>query len=195
MVFGRFVYFLTHPSEYIGLWTLDATVLFSVLTLLVVLKQLFVAQRQMDIMVRQDETNRKLLSRRVKLVMYVASSPPGRGDVLCRNDGNKTAQNFYWHLSVPADVRGIDVRDGLGVEMLNSYGVDSHENVPYRHYTGFVSKPLYPTRDTPVAWINTGNSNLPLWWSTVSEDGSDPTPDGKMQRMEGKANLNPMTGK
>ena len=64
MVFGRFVYFLTHPSEYIGLWTLDATVLFSVLTLLVVLKQLFVAQRQMDIMVRQDETNRELLSQK-----------------------------------------------------------------------------------------------------------------------------------
>jgi hypothetical protein len=95
MTLGRLFYFLGHPSEYVGLWTLEVTVLFSVLTLLVVLKQLFVAQRQMDIMVRQDETNRELLGRRVKLVMYAKPFPPGRVVVFCRNDGNKTAQNFY----------------------------------------------------------------------------------------------------
>src|SRR5580698_6496698 len=99
MILGRLLYFLFHPSEYVGLWTLDATVLFSVLTLLVVLKQLFVAQRQMDIMVRQDETNRELLSRRVKLRVFTEPTPPAVLKVLCRNDGNKTAQSFYWHLS------------------------------------------------------------------------------------------------
>jgi hypothetical protein len=39
---SRFLYFLSHPSEFVGLWTLDltvATVLFSFVTLLVVLKQ------------------------------------------------------------------------------------------------------------------------------------------------------------
>jgi|SRR5579863_9318598 len=198
----RLIYFFTHPSEYVGLWTLDltlVTVLFSVVTLLVVLKQLALMteqsrlmrhqdtlmQRQTDVLVRQDETNRELLARRVKLVIYVEPSPPGQVVVLCRNDGNKTAQNFYWHLSVPVTVSGTAVCGPSPTsELLYNTRMDSHDGEPYRHYNGLISDPLYPTRVTPVARINTGDMKLPLWWATVSEDGADPTPDGKMQRME-----------
>ena len=73
-------------------------------------------------------------------------------------------------------------RNGLGNEML--YPIRrSPTKGEYRHYNGLIHDPLYPTRVTPIAWINTTDMKLPLWWSTVSEDGSDPTPDGKMQRM------------
>ncbi len=51
MIFGRLNYFLGHPPEYIGLWTLDlalATVLFSFVTLGVVLKQLSLMKRPLS---------------------------------------------------------------------------------------------------------------------------------------------------
>ena len=199
MILGRLLYFLTHPSEYIGLWTLEVTAFFSLVTLGVVLKQLAVMkrqttlmqhqdtlmQRQTEVLVRQDETNLEVLSRRVKLRMYIEPSPPRQVVVLCRNDGNKTAQNFYWHLLVPLTVSGDGVREPSPMsELLYNTSTDSHEGETYRHYNGLISDPLYPTRVTPVARISTTDMDLPLWWSTVSEDGTDPTPDGKMQRME-----------
>jgi hypothetical protein len=184
MVFGRLLYFLLHPSEYIGLWTLDATVVFSVLTLLVVLKQLFVAQRQMDIMVRQDETNREVLAGRIKLVMYLEIESASQVVVLCRNDGKRTARDFYWHLAVPTTVPGHAVWNGLGNAQLSSTSGGLHDDQSHRHYSQLVTEPLYPTRATPVARISTHYEQLSLWWSTVSEDGSDPMPDGKMQRMK-----------
>jgi hypothetical protein len=190
MILGRFLYFLGHPSEYIGLWTLDlsvATFLLAVATLWVVLRQLdlmkhqdTLMQRQTEILVRQDE----LLSRRAKLRMYIDYSQPGRVVIVCRNDGNKTAQNFYWHLSVPVTVAGNEVWDGLGNQPQISVSVISHEGIEYRHYTGLLRDPLYPTRDTPVVLIVTKDPAISLWWSTISEDGADPIPDGKMQRME-----------
>jgi hypothetical protein len=183
-----------------GLWTWDltfVTIVFSVLTLGIVLKQLSLMkeqsrlmrhqdnlmQRQTDILVRQDE----LLSRRAKLFVYVEPSLPGQVVVLCRNDGNKTAQHFYWHLSIPATVAANSVWDATGNEMLISTGIDSHQGEQYRHYNGLIHDPLYPTRLTPLARIDTNDMSLPLWWFTVSEDGADPTPDGKMQRMERQA--------
>jgi hypothetical protein len=199
MIFARFVYFLSHPSDYIGVWTLDltfATVLFSVVTLGVVLRQLSLMaeqtrlmihqdnlmQRQTDVVVRQDETNRELMSRRVRLRMYM-EGPSAQVAVFCRNDGNKTAQNFYWHLAVPATVAPLHVRDGLGNEVLTFTRGEFHEDVQCRHYSGLVPEPLYPTRVNPVARITATDPELGLWWSTISEDGADPTPDGKMQRM------------
>jgi hypothetical protein len=190
----RLIYFFTHPSEYSGLWTLDlsvATFLLAVGTLWVVLRQLTLMkhqddlmQRQTDIVVRQDVTNREILSRRSKLMMYVEPAGPSQVVILCRNDGNKTAQNFYWHLSVPSTVSGNPVWNASGNEMLPNTGTDVHEGESYRHYNGLIPDPLYPTRVTPVARIMTTDRKLALWWSTVSEDGSHPTSDGKMQRME-----------
>jgi hypothetical protein len=194
MALGRFLYFLGHPSEYIELWTFDVTVFFSLVTLLVILRQLSLMtgqsrlmrhqddlmQRQTEILVRQDE----LLSRRARLRMYKDHSRPEQIVICCRNDGNKTAQNFYWHLSIPLTVGGGDVWDGLGNQVQRSVSVVSHEGVEYRHYTGLFHDPLYPTRDTPVVLIVTKDPNISLWWSTISEDGADPTPDSKMQRME-----------
>ena len=181
---GRLVYFLGHPSDYIGLWLLDSTVLLLALTLLVVLRQLFVTQRQMEILLRQDALNREVLSRRVRLLMYAKPEPPGQLVVFCRNDGNKTAQNFYWHLFIPITVSRYGVWNAAGKEILSTTGIESQDGALYRHYNGFVPDPLYPTRMTPVARIATHDMRLPLWWSTISEDGADPTSDGEMQRME-----------
>jgi hypothetical protein len=208
MIFGRLAYFLTNPSEYIGLWTLDLTVVtlvFSAATLVVVLVQLrlmtqqmglmtrqttlmnhqdILMQRQTDIVVRQDETNREVLSRRARLLMYVAPSPPNQVIVCCRNDGNKTAQNFYWHCLVPVTVDGNAVWDSTGNQMLFNTSTRSQNGELYRHYNGFVTNPLYPTRIAQIARINATDQNIGLWWTTVSEDGADPSSDGKMQRME-----------
>src|ERR1700677_1504234 len=121
MILDRFLFFLFHPSQDIVLWTLDLTLVtvgFSFVTLLVVLKQLSLMaeqsrlmrhqdalmQQQTEGVIRQDETNREVLSRRAKLRMYTEHPPTATFHVVCRNDGNKTAQNFYWHLAVPADV-------------------------------------------------------------------------------------------
>jgi hypothetical protein len=182
--FGRLAYFLGHPSEYIGLWLLDSTVSLLTLTLVVALRQLFVTQRQMQILIRQDELNRDVLSRRVRLLMCAKPEPPGQLVVYCRNDGNKTAQNFYWHLSVPLTISRYGVWNSSGKENLSTSDMQSHDGQVYRHYTGFWSDPMYPTRMTPVARIATHEMNLPLWWSAVSEDGADPMPDGEMQRMD-----------
>jgi len=124
--FGRLAYFLGHPSDYIGLWLLDSTVLLLALTLIVALRQLFVTQRQMEILIRQDELNREVLSRRVRLLMYAKPEPPNQLVVFCRNDGNKTAQNFYWHLSVPIAVSRYGVWNSSGKAMLPSSGMESH---------------------------------------------------------------------
>jgi len=64
------------------------------LTLLVVLRQLFVTQRHTEILVRQDELNQEVLSRKIRLLMYAKPEPLGQLVVFCRNDGNKTVQNF-----------------------------------------------------------------------------------------------------
>jgi hypothetical protein len=181
---GRLVYFLGHPSDYIGLWLLDSTVSLLALTLLVVLRQLVLTKRQIEILVRQDELNREVLSRRVRLLMYVKRDPPGQLVVFCRNDGNKTAQNFYWHLSIPITVSRYGVWNAAGKEILSTTGMESQDGALHRHYTGFVPDPLYPTRMTPVARIATHDMRLPLRWSTISEDGADPNSDGEMQRME-----------
>jgi hypothetical protein len=201
MMLGRFLYFLLHPSEYLGLLTLDLTLVtvgFSFVTLLVVLKQLLLMteqsrlmrhqdtlmQRQTDVVVRQDETNRELLARRAKLYMYPDGPVSARLIVGCRNDGNKTAQNFYWHLSVP-DNAGCQVWDPTGSFGIPSSGHVLCDDVQCVHFSGLVRDPLYPTRKTPVAIVQTTNpKNLRLWWSTISEDGPDPMPDGEMQRME-----------
>ncbi len=180
---GRLLYFLGHPSEYIGLWLLDSTALLLALTLIVALRQLFVTQRQMQILVRQDELNREVLSRRVRLRMYAKPEPPGQVIVFCRNDGNKTAQNFYWHLAVPITVSRYGVWNSSGKEMLSSAAMETLAGELYRFYTGFVADALYPTRMAPVARIATHDMHLALWWSTVSEDGADPMPDGEMQPM------------
>jgi hypothetical protein len=179
----RLLYFLGHPSDYIGLWLLDSTVLLLALTLIVALRQLFVTQRQMEILIRQDELNRDVLSRRVRLLMYAKPEPPNQLVVFCRNDGNKTAQNFYWHIAVPITVSRYGVWNSSGKEMLPGSGMESHNGEVYRGYSGFYSDPLYPTRMTPVARIATHEMNLPLWWSAVSEDGADPMPNGEMQRI------------
>lgn len=178
---GRLVYFLSHPSEYIGLWLLDSTVVLLAVALIVVLRQLFVTRRQMEMLLRQDELNRE---RRVRLLMYVKFDPPGHLVVFCRNDGNKTAQNIFWHLAVPIVVSRYGVSDAARKEILSTTGMESHDGALYRHYTGFVPDPLYPTRITPVARIATHDLKLPLWWSAISEDGADPIADGEMQRIE-----------
>ncbi len=177
---GRLVYFLTHPSEYIGLLLLDSTVLLLAVTLIVVLRKLFVTRRQMEMLLRQDELNRE---RRVRLLMYVKSDSPGELVVFCRNDGNKTAQNFFWHLAIPITVSRYGVWNAAGKKILSTTGMESHDGALYRHYTGFVPDPLYPTRITPVARITTHDMKLPLRWSTISEDGADPTADGEMRRI------------
>lgn len=195
------LYFLFHPSEYLGLWTLDLTVVtlvFSAATLIVVLVQLrlmkqqtglmnhqdTLMQRQTDILIRQDETNREILSRRIKLVMYMEMESTQQVVVLCRNDGRRTARDFYWHLAVPNTVPGEAVWNGLGNVQLGPTGGGLYDNQRYRHYGQLVKEPLYPTRTTPVARISGYYEQLSLWWSTISEDGCDPTPDGKMGRME-----------
>lgn len=181
---GRLIYFLGNPSDYIGLWLLDVTVLFSGLTLLVVLRQLFITQRQMEILLRQDELQRALLYRRAKLVMYAQPVPPSQVVVLCRNDGNKAAQHFSWHLSIPITVGSSAVWNSSGKEMLSTIGMESHQGELCRRYKGLITEPLYPSAVIPIARIATHDMKLPLWWSTISEDGADPAPDGKMQRMQ-----------
>lgn len=193
MAAGRFLYFLSHPSEYLGLWTLDltaVTVMFGLVTLLVVLRQLSLMthqdtlmQRQTDILVRQDETNREVLARRIRLVMYREVASASQVIVLCRNEGNKSTRDFYWHLAVPTSVPMNAVWDASGNTLLMPTGGETHNDEQYRHYSQLVTLPLYPTRVTPLARINVNFERLSLWWSTVSEDGSDPTPDGKMGRM------------
>jgi hypothetical protein len=208
---GRFLYFLFHPSEYIGLWSLDLTVVtlvFAAATLIVVLVQLRLMtqqtglmtqqtalmnhqdnlmQRQTDIVVRQDETNREVLARRIKLVMYTKIESASQVVVLCRNDGKRTARDFYWHLAVPETMAGDAVWNGLGNAQLFPTSGGLHDEHRYRHHSQLVTEPLYPTRATPVARISGRYEQLSLWWSTQSEDGSDPTPDGEMQRMNESA--------
>jgi|ERR1700733_96088 len=83
--------------------------------------------------------------------MYVKPEPPNQLVVFCRNDGNKTAQNLYWHLSVPIAVSRYGIWNSSGKELLPSSGMESHGGEVYRRYSGFYPDPLYPTRMAPVA--------------------------------------------
>ena len=72
---GRLSYFLLHPSEYLGLWTRDLTVvglIHTAATLGIVLRKLrimngrtFLMRRQTTIMTAQDKLNRALSTRRL----------------------------------------------------------------------------------------------------------------------------------
>jgi hypothetical protein len=94
----------------------------------------------MQILIRQDELNREVLSRRVRLLMYAKPEPPGQLVVFCRNEGNKTAQNFYWHLLVPITVSRYGVWNSSGKEMVSTSGMETHDERLYRHYTGFQAR-------------------------------------------------------
>lgn len=176
------LYFLDHP--HISFWLLDLTALLLGATLVVTLRQLFITKRQLQILVRQDEINRELLSRRARLAMYTNSEPPGQLVVSCRNEGNKTAQNFYWHLLVPITVSRYGVWSGAGKEILSNSGMETRDESLYRRYGGFVQDPLYPSRSVILSRIATSDLSIPLWWSTISEDGAEPNADGEMQRID-----------
>ena len=182
MILDRFLYFLFHPSEYLGLWTLDATVLFSVLTLLVVLRNCIhltaetslmkhqdnLMQRQTEIVVRQDE----LLSRRARLRMYKDHSTRGQD------------QNFYWHLSVPVTVGGGEVWDGLGNQVQRSVSMVSHEEritviTPAWSTTPFIRLGMH------LLSQNHKDPTIQLWRATpFRKTGQNRFRDGNIQRIK-----------
>jgi hypothetical protein len=180
---GRLSYFLLHPSEYLGLWTLDlavASALLAIATFWIVLRQLRIMrtqttlmQQQTTIMTAQDELNRVLLARRIKLHVY-AVEEPAKVIFYCANDGGRMTQSFYCHLYIPAEIIKNGVWYGSGgahVELTDSLQM---EGVLCNHYRIMSDHSLFPTREVKVANFTKSGLLLPMWWKTVSEDGVAP---------------------
>lgn len=183
---GRFLYFLQHPSEYAGVWTLYLTAA----TFGVVMRQLRIMERQTSLMktqtetmTAQDELNRALLARRAKLEMYAVGSPSSV-KVYCVNNGEKAALSFYWHLVIPYRMPSNNIWNGSGDSIVRSIGTVIQEGGECTHYLGFMNRPLFPTREIPVAQFTTTDPQGNMWWRTISEDGACPVASEPMNRME-----------
>ena len=175
---------MLHPSEFVGLWALDltaATLILSLATLAIVIKQLnlmrrqtTLMQRQTEITIAQDELNRTLLARRPRLRVYAVESA-NRVDVYGVNEGDRAAPDFYWHVAISTEVSLRNgVWDGPGNRMIPSVGTVITDGQECTFYSMRANGPLYPARHVHLAQFNkTFPETVPMWGSTVSEDGAE----------------------
>ena len=146
-------------------------------------------QRQLDIMQKQDQLMTAQLARRADLSLKVRIQILKAEDGSTRgykftfdafNAGNKSAENYYWHLMVPLDFSPLQRMDtAAGTILLPSHIVQ--QDIAYSYYKGFDTEPVYPTRSKQIGEIsiNTIPTGKPLKvrWQFISEDGAFPEGD------------------
>jgi hypothetical protein len=140
-------------------------------------------QQQTTIMTAQDELNRMLFARRAKLRLFAVGTS-GMTEIHCINEGNKTAQQFFWHLAIPNSAQCRGVWDSTGNVGLGSKGSVTIEDVQCAYYKELVKSPLFPTREIRLAAFSAVDGVATLWGRTVSEDGVEPPQDQPMSRVE-----------
>lgn len=133
-------------------------------------RQTSVMEKQLEIMRKQDE----LLARRAELSVHAAGSLEANKCMLmvfAKNTGTAQARDFYWHLLLPIAC-AIEIRSKEGhrsVEVLDA--------VQRVRFSGAVTLPLYPTRDTELTTIELQGpvpGQWPLLWQLASEFGRFP---------------------
>ena len=98
-------------------------------------------QRQLSIVERQDELMRTQLARRPNLSVRVDVKRPDEEDENLRlnffvtNGGDKTAQDLYWHLCLPANLtqENFIPHHGVGIRPTDRMHI---EEVEYHHFAG-----------------------------------------------------------
>jgi hypothetical protein len=150
-------------------------------------KQAEIADTQLVIMSRQDEIMAAERLRRACLEVSIAAAPGDRTvNLLIRNLGNKTANTFYWHLMIPVAIMEENQVWRGGNNPLPCSEVVQMEGQPHRHFAGYQSDPLFPTRQALIASFAIAPASPrgvhPVFWSTICEDGKNPEAETDMNR-------------
>jgi len=158
----------------------------ALITLGIVLIQLWLMRRQtramedqLALMNRQDA----ILQRRSNLVANTKTAVVGNAvtvEVRARNEGNKTASDFYWHISIPRAV-GVGVEDFQCAEGVVTPLDITIGGVPYWHWSAVRRDPLYPKRGTVLARFQVERARaaagFDVVWQMTAEDGMFPDDD------------------
>jgi hypothetical protein len=160
------------------------------MTLVVVLVQLWVmidqgriAKRQLVIVQKQDE----LLARRAELEMQVATDGNINSVTFrfhAKNNGQKGARDFYWHLWIPLEMLGTAAMlTGPDDVVYTPQGVNTFEGVAYNTYSNYMKDPVYPSRRLIFAQIGIHRERLTeprkFGWVLATEDGAFPPQSGE----------------
>ncbi|HEX3095514.1 MAG TPA: hypothetical protein VHQ20_00155 [Patescibacteria group bacterium] len=152
---------------------IDPILIISIISLIVIIFQLILMTRQTNIMKRQDE----LLNKKSVLKIFTHYEG-GKIYFFVKNHGNKTARDFYWHLSIPkAMVSGDNLNDEVGRIVSVDALFLGEEHYLYKK---FFSSPIYPTRSMTLGYLESNlliDGEYTSFWKIISEDGANPEMD------------------
>lgn len=179
------------------------------LALIVVLIQLRVMERQTRLMGRQTrlmerqleivEEQDELLARRAELEMIITLAGRTQDNSIAyrfevRNQGQKSARDFYWKLWLPVSIAEWSDITGRPDQTYDPRGDRLIDEVLYREYGDLVTVPVYPGRAVPIVVVDTKREDLngspEARWQVTSEDGLFPR-QGQGAEAFGKIPLTP----
>lgn len=148
------------------------------MTLVVVLYQVRIMNRQLSLMNKQDE----LLSRKSKLtVLGEHNSTTSKFEFIAHNIGTKGANDFYWHLYVPTALSTtMNVLDEAARSLVPaSPELVEFDGDMFRHFSTDHPYKLYPSRQKlfaslPLPSAGTKGTFI-FYWQLVGEDGVFPS--------------------
>jgi hypothetical protein len=146
---------------------------------IVAVATVYLAWRQLDLMVRQDE----FLFRRAKLSIVaerVASPNTGGArryyEVLVYNAGNRGSAGFYFNMMFDSsEVGAVDMTSGQGKEQPDQTLIVMART--FQIYRMFHETPAYPRRSVLVARFSfepKHNGPVKVYWQLSAEDGVFP---------------------
>ena len=164
-----------------------ASMVVAVVTLILVIRQVDIMERQttiferqFKIMAQQDEIFAMERRQRAELALETRVVDQGSEAALVElraaNRGNKTAKDFYWHVSVPEGVAAglLVLEGGRNVPWERILIGDN----PHVHYGAVRSEPLYPSRATTLGRFQVRRATAPesfvITWQMTGEDGMFP---------------------
>jgi hypothetical protein len=166
----------------VATWTLVLTVLI----LLLMLRQIDLAERQTTLAQRQTEIIEKqeaLLARRAELVVRVSDKATVNGRVslqlVVQNGGRRTADNYQYEVFVPqsASPEFSSLKNSMLEPGVGTVPVDG---VQHKRVIGYSYAPLYPKRYADMFRIEVpkppkgGRASFALLWEVIAEDGVFP---------------------
>jgi len=153
---------------------------FILLILLVVMFQLYVIQRQQLVLrshLKLVDRQNKLLSRRSELQMRCETNfEKYELEFLVENTGNGSAEDSYWHLSIPMWLcRGPMRQNGSGLPYPST--VDRIGETSFLRIGGYGKESIYPSCSKRLGTIRIADPLPPagryrIEWLVVSNDGS-----------------------
>ena len=147
------------------------TLFLGILTLLIILYQVYLTVQQIHLMKKQDE----IINRKAKMIVRV-SYEENQFIFDTQNIGNRGVKNFDWHIWVPKSF-GDHIRiNPLYTEPFISDFTQEIEGEQYLHFKGNFLNHIYPTRAKTFAKLKVDNikGKVKFFFEIACEDGVFP---------------------